>query len=522
MSFTYTIANGDWAHIAPEIIVLLTALVVMGFDMLVPARLRGALGIVAVLGVAIAIGSVLMLYQGGSQNPVFFGMVSSDNIALFSMLIVLTATGVALLYSPGYIERQGVRQQGEYYSLLLLAATGMLLLVAAANLMTIFLGVELLSLPLYILCAFAPGQEPAQESGMKYFLLSSFASGFLLYGMALVYGATGATSLAAINSFVTTHSNLSVLGVGPLLLIGMGLLAVGLTFKVSAIPFHAWTPDVYQGAPTSVTAFMSVGTKTAAFVAMARIFILALGPLATDWQSIIAAIAILTMLGGNILAATQTNVKRLLAYSSIAHAGYLLIAVAIGTLQGLSALLFYLAAYAVMNLAAFGVVLALEREAGAGTDLASFRGLSARRPWLAAVMAVSLFALAGIPGTAGFVAKYVIFTAAFAAGHAELAIVGIAGSMISFYYYLRVIWMMYFVSPDAAPQADDALVTSPQGVRASGLAGNAIIATKVVTVAPPIAIGTAIGLALALLGTFALGIFPEPLLQLARQAAGLP
>ncbi|HKD77137.1 MAG TPA: NADH-quinone oxidoreductase subunit N, partial [Ktedonobacterales bacterium] len=348
--FTNSISASDWMHIAPELTLLVAVLLVMGIDIILPARQRGLLVIIAILGVLGALGSTIMLYQQNDNPSAFSGMVSSDSLSLFATLVILTATGLSLLLSPGYIERQGVQQQGEFYALVLLAASGMVLMVAATNLMTIFLGLELLSLPLYVLCAFAPGQQRAQESGMKYFLLSSFASGFLLYGMALIYGATGATGLAAIHDFVVKHPLSLTGGFGPLLLAGMGLLAVGLAFKVSAIPFHAWTPDVYQGAPTPVTALMSVGTKTAAFIALARIFVQALGPVAVDWRGIIWGLAILTMIGGNLLAATQTNVKRLLAYSSIAHAGYALIGIAIGTQLGLAALLLYLAAYAVMNI----------------------------------------------------------------------------------------------------------------------------------------------------------------------------
>lgn len=519
MAFTYIVGSSDWARIAPELTLLVLALLVMIADAVLPARLRGALVVLGLLGVLSATASVIMLYQSSGSPSAFDGMVTSDGLARFGMLVILTATGLSLLLTPGYIERQGTHQQGEYYALVLLAATGMLLMVAATNLMTIFLGLELLSLPLYVLCAFAPGQQRAQESGLKYFLLSSFASGFLLYGMALTYGATGATSLADIHHFVATHGFNAAAGFGPFLLGGMALLAVGLAFKVSAIPFHAWTPDVYQGAPTSVTALMSVGTKTAAFIALIRIFAIALAPVATNWQIIMGALAIVTMLGGNILAASQTNVKRMLAYSSIAHAGYLLIGITLGSALGTSALLFYLAAYAMMNLGAFGVVLILERVAGLGTDLADYRGLSVRRPGLAAALAVFLFALAGIPGTAGFVAKYTMFYAAVVQGHAELTIIGVISSMVAFYYYLRVIWAMYFEgSPSAASEDGPAL----DGAQVTLTGANIAAITKVVTKTTPIAIGAVVALALALIGTFALGIVPAPLIDLARQAAGLP
>lgn len=521
MAFTYSISAGDWGHIAPELTLLIIALLVMLVDIFLPARLRASLALLAILGVISAIASTVMLYQMKGNPSAFYGMVSSDGLALFATLVILVGTLLALLLSPGYIERQGTRQQGEYYALVLLAATGMVLLAAATNLMTIFLGIELLSLPLYVLCAFAPGQPRAQEAGMKYFLLSSFASGFLLYGMALLYGGTGATRLTDIHQFVVMHQLNATSGFGPLVLAGMALIAVGLAFKVSAIPFHAWTPDVYQGAPTPVTALMAVGTKTAAFVALARIFVIALGPLTSYWQGIIWGLAIITMLGGNLLAATQTNVKRMLAYSSIAHAGYILIGIALGTQLGISAMLFYLAAYALMNTGAFGVVVALERVAGVGTDLTDYHGLAARRPFLAAAMAVFLFALAGIPGTVGFLGKYSIFTAAVMNGRPELTIIGVVASMIGIYYYLRIIWAMYFVpATGAAPDEEVIPVGAQRSISRQGTGSVAV--SKLMIKAPPLTITAGIGLALALIGTVGLGIFPAPLIDLARQAAGLP
>ena len=298
---------------------------------------------------------------------------------------------------------------------------------------------------------------------MKYFLLSSFASGFLLYGMALIYGSTGTTSLSGISAFLTKHApNLthSAFGsdYGPMLVIGMGLLAVGFLFKVSAVPFHAWTPDVYEGAPTTITAFMSVGTKAAAFIALARVFMVALHSVGASWSDIIWAVAIITMVGGNLLAATQTNVKRMLAYSSIAHAGYILVGITLNTAAGLASVLVYLGAYTFMNIGAFGTVLALERREGLGTDLNDYAGLSRRQPVLAAVMALFLLALAGFPGTVGFVAKWEVFYAAIRDQHLELAIIGLLASALGFFYYLRVIWAMYFTEGrEATPARSGAL-----------------------------------------------------------------
>ncbi len=263
-----------------------------------------------------------------AASTAFYGMVSVDGVAIFSCAVILFALGAGLLFSPGYLERQGVNREGEYYALMQVSALGMMLMASAANLMLVFVGLETLSIALYVLCALPQTRLRAQEAGMKYFILSSFASAFLLYGISLTYGATGTTSLAGISTFLRTNQALNSEGFGPLLLVGMGLLVVGFSFKVSAIPFQAWTPDVYTGAPTPVTAFMSVGTKVAAFAAVARVFIAALSSQTFRWEPVFWAVAALTMIGGNLLAVSQRDVKRMLAYSSIANAGYILVAVA--------------------------------------------------------------------------------------------------------------------------------------------------------------------------------------------------
>jgi NADH-quinone oxidoreductase subunit N len=482
-------------------------------------------------------------------------MVYSDRTALLADIVILFSAGAGLLLSPGYIERQGITQDGEYYALLLVAAMGMMFMASAASLMVIFAGLEVLSLALYILSAFIVARGRSQEAGMKYFILSSFASGFLLYGMALTYGATGATGLQAIHTFMSGHSSFSASsGFGPLLVAALGLLAVGFCFKVAAIPFQAWTPDVYVGAPTSVTAFMSVGTKVAAFVAMARVFTVALHPAQPDWTPILWAIAVLTMIGGNVLAVTQRDVKRMLAYSSIANAGYILVAIVTGTQTAFEAMLVYLIGYAVMNIGAFGIVLALEKDDGMGTGLPDFAGLARRRRGLAAAMAVFLFSLAGIPPLVGFAAKYYVFYAAILGGHLELAVIGVISSLIGMFYYLRVIWFMYFVEPQPAgpgvtvaasespPQpaplpvqavtrqatsSGVAVVESPAqaptiiaGVPATPSRGNrqsiAPAASGLPRVVTP---GTWLALAISLVLTVALGILPETIFNLASQAA---
>jgi NADH-quinone oxidoreductase subunit N len=558
--FVFQPTGQDFVRILPELAVLLTALLVLLVDLGIgEARHKGWLAAVGLVGVVAALVAAALLFEMGDHLPAFDSMVYADKTAFLADIVILFSAGAGLLLSPGYIERQGITQEGEYYTLLLLAAMGMMFMASAANLMVIFAGLEVLSLALYILSAFIVARGRSQEAGMKYFILSSFASGFLLYGMALTYGATGATGLQAIHTFMSGHSSFSVSsGFGPLLVAALGLLAVGFCFKVAAIPFQAWTPDVYVGAPTSVTAFMSVGTKVAAFVAMARVFTIALHPALSDWTPILWAIAVLTMIGGNVLAVTQRDVKRMLAYSSIANAGYILVAIVTGTQTAFEAMLVYLIGYAVMNIGAFGIVLALENDDGMGTSLPDFAGLARRRRGLAAAMAVFLFSLAGIPPLVGFAAKYYVFYAAILGGHLELAVIGVISSLIGMFYYLRVIWFMYFVEPQPAgagvtvtasespphpasppvpavtrqaTSSSVAVAESPakapagaQTITASAPAAPsrdnrqsiAPAASGVPRVVTP---GTWLALAISLVLTVALGILPEAIFNLASQAA---
>jgi NADH-quinone oxidoreductase subunit N len=543
-AFTYTPTSADWVRILPELILLAAALVILLADLGGSSGRKGWLSLVALAGVIGAGIATGYLYVNGDHATAFFDMVSSDRMALLADAVVLFAVGLGLLYSPGYIDRQGVRAQGEYYALMLLAALGMMLMASATNLMIIFVGLEVLSLSLYILSAYILGRERSQEAGLKYFILSSFASAFLLYGMALTYGSTGATSLSAISAYVGSHPFDATTGYGPLLVAGLGLMAVGFCFKVSAIPFQAWTPDVYVGAPTSVTAFMSVGTKVAAFVALARLFVVALHPMAPEWQPVLWVVAVLTMIGGNILAVTQRDVKRMLAYSSIANAGYMLVAIVTDSGLALAALLVYLAAYAVMNLGAFGVVLAVERNDGLGTTLEDFAGLARRRPGLAFAMLVFLCALAGIPPTVGFAGKWYLFYSAIVGSHLELAIIGILSSLLGMFYYLRVVWAMYFTEPRVAPSAQPFVVApapvpapAPAAVAVAGTSSPVAVAepepepapaapvpAPAAAVAPPaprpaLTPGTWLALTLAVVLTLALGIVPGPLFDTATQAA---
>ena len=445
--FAYTPQLADWLRILPELCVLAAVFLTLLADLALPVSRKPWLAFIGLLGVvasAITLGIVASLT---GDTTAFFGMINMDGVAIFSSAITLFALGAGLLFSPGYLERQGLNREGEYYALLQVSALGMMLMASAGSLMLVFVGLETLSLALYVLCALPQMRFRAQEAGMKYFILSSFASAFLLYGISLTYGATGTTSFAGMATFLHSNQALTGEGFGPLLLVGMGLMMVGFSFKVSAVPFQSWTPDVYTGAPTPVTAFMSVGTKVAAFAAIIRLFIIALSTQASRWEPVIWVIAALTMIAGNLLAVSQRDVKRMLAYSSVANAGYILVAVATATPRATSSLLIYLLTYAVANIGAFGVVALVERNDGQGTSLEDFAGLGRRNPALAAVMALFLFSLAGVPPLAGFLGKYVVFYAAIIGGQVSLAIIGVLSSVLGMYYYLRVVWAMYFVEP---------------------------------------------------------------------------
>jgi NADH-quinone oxidoreductase subunit N len=336
---------------------------------------------------------------------------------------------------------------GEYYALALFSTAGMVAMAAANDLVVIFLALEVMSIGVYVLAGVRRNETRSSEAALKYFLLGAFAAGFLLFGIALIYGATGTTRLEAIAARVAS-------GVGEpsqFVLLGAGLLLVGFAFKVAAVPFHVWTPDVYEGAPTPITALMAVGVKAAAFAALVRVFGATFGHLAGEWKGLLWAIAAATMTVGNLLAISQKNVKRMLAYSSIAHAGYALIGLVAGTAEAGSALLFYLLAYAAMNLGAFAVVVALGRVGEPNEEISCYAGLAGRRPLLAAAMAVFLLSLAGVPPLAGFAAKFYVFGAAVQAGYVGLAVVGVLNSLVSAYYYLWVIVQMYMYEGEVEP-----------------------------------------------------------------------
>ena len=480
----------DLSVILPEIALLITALAVMMLDLALPRAQKRRLAWLSLVGLGVAAALSFLMWQSSlagavGNAPQLQDMFVADNLALFFNLVILTGAALAVLFSVEYVERAGLAQ-GEYYTLLLLSTTGMLLMAAAINLMTIFLALEILSIALYVLVGLNRADQRSAEGAIKYFLLGAFASAFLLYGMALAYGQTGSTSLVGLRDSLSLFS-------APLpltIFIALGLMIVGFGFKIALVPFHMWTPDAYQGAPTSVTAFMSVGAKAAAFAALLRVLQYAFGPLHTGPSWMLAVVAALTMTLGNLAALRQTNLKRMLAYSSIAHAGYMLIGVAAGNETGAGAVPFYLLVYAVMNAAAFGVIIAVGRfdvSAEGGETLDAFAGLGARKPGLAAAMTLLLLSLAGLPPLVGFLAKLYVFSAAVEAGLVWLAILGAANSVISAYYYLRVVVFMYM--RDGAPvPAGPTHVSAPLQV----------------------------GIALASLVLVALSIWPGPVVALAR------
>jgi NADH-quinone oxidoreductase subunit N len=435
-----TLTDLNFATIGPLTFLTVWACALLLIDLFIPKERKGITALLSALGLAFTLGFTLA--QIGTQQSGFQDMVVADGFSTFvnALLLVSGLLGVALAY--GYVKRMGL-ERGEYYTLLLFSVTGMMLMAQAADLIMVFLALELLSIPLYVLAAFARPKVDSEEAGLKYFLLGAFATGFVVYGTALVFGATGTTNLSAIVA-ATSNGTSNLL----LLAIGSALILVGLGFKVAVVPFHMWTPDVYQGAPSAVTAFMSSGAKIAGFAALLRVFTTAFPSIASDMTGIFWAVSALTMILGNVIAISQTNIKRLLAYSSIAHAGYILMAfVPYGNPNvapvSIAAGLFYLVSYALTNFGAWGVVIALEKSEGRGLEIADYAGLSKKHPILAAAMAIFMLSLIGLPPTLGLIGKFYLFRAVIEGGFTGLAIIGVLTSLISAYYYLRVVVVMY-------------------------------------------------------------------------------
>jgi len=392
----------------------------------------GGLGIIGLVGAGAA---VVLLWGRRAES---FGVVVADDFGLFVQLVLVGIGLLTILFSSDVIERDAL-PAGEYYALVLFALAGMMLMAVAADLLIIFLALEVFSLALYVLTGLRRKVFASAEGAFKYFVLGGFSSAFFLYGIAFTYGLVGSTHLDRVTAAIQAQS----LTGNPLLLVAMGLLIVGFAFKVAAVPFHMWTPDAYEGAPTIVTGFMSTAVKAAAFAAFARVFLSALEPLRGEWAPVLWVLAVCTMILGAVVGVAQTNLKRMLAYSSIAHGGYLLVALVSGSGVGKASILFYLVVYAVTNLGAFAIIALLSTRETPMEHLDDYKGLWFSSPVMAGVLTVFLLSLGGFPPTAGFVAKWYVFSAAVRAGQYSLAIIGVLTSVVSVFFYLRIVVMMY-------------------------------------------------------------------------------
>ena len=475
----------DINFLMPQLVIVSTLLIVLVFDMFDTIS-KKTLGWMTIVGAGIALWSSIDLLQAGTEQTQFNEMFRIDSYSLFFNIIFLVSTILVALVSISYLG-SGDKKQGPYYLLILLATLGMMLMAAGNELIIVFLGLELMSLSLYVLASYFRESPASSEAGMKYLLLGAFASAFFLYGIALVYGAAGTTNIPEIISKLSVDDP-TPLSTSPLLLAGIFLLIVGFGFKVAIVPFHQWAPDVYEGAPTTIAAFISAGPKAAGFAAFLTIFVDALPKLPVQATGVIVLLAMLTMTVGNVIAIAQTNIKRMLAYSSIAHAGYVMIGLAAANPDGKSSAMLYLFIYCVMNIGAFGVVIMARTADGENLMISDYAGLGFRKPLLAMFMTLMLLSLAGFPPTAGFVGKLYVFKSAVQAGHFWLVIIGAINTAISAFYYLRVVVTMYMREPE------EELEFKPY---------------------PPTLV---IGLVLAAIGILLIGILPSLLLDQAQSA----
>jgi NADH-quinone oxidoreductase subunit N len=483
----------DLVLILPELLVVGMACLILVLDPITPADKKDFLAWMS-LGILV-VASVVTASGFGERVMAFSDLVVVDSYAVFWKMLLYLVSGLTILLSMGYLKEEKI-QLAEYYAFVLLALTGMMVMVSGADLLTIYLGIELMSITLYIMAGFKRFELRSIESSAKYFVLGAFSSGILLYGISIIFGVTGSTRLVEIAAVVNGR------GIDdPLVFIALMLLIVGFGFKVAAVPFHMWTPDVYEGAPTSVTAFMAVASKAASFAAFLRVLLEAFGGIKPDWNLLILAICIITVALGNLVAIVQTNVKRMLAYSSIAHAGYALIGVVVAgwggteaavSAQGVSSLMLYLAIYSFMTIGAFSMVAILRKGGLEGEEIEDFTGLAKRHKGGAFLMLVFMVSLAGIPPTAGFIGKLYLFMAAVNAGLAWLAIIGLIFAAISAFFYLRIVMVMYMREPSSEQELHTRLVLSPQ---------------------------VSFVLACAVAGVVLLGIFPGPLVSVADLSA---
>ena len=465
----------------PTLFVLGAGALVLVLDVLPPRESKTHLGGVALAGIVGALVASVWLWLRGGDGRAFRDMVLLDGYALFFDLLICYAAALVVMLSMDYLGRTG-SESGEYYALVLFSTAGMMLMASAGDLIVVFLSLELMSLSLYVLAGLFKTRLTSGEASMKYFLLGAFATSFFLYGIALIYGATGSTNLDRIAASAAAKDG------EPLVLIGLGLLLVGFGFKISSVPFHMWVPDVYEGAPTTITALIATGSKAAAFAALIRVLVVALRGIQPDWSALLWGVAALTMTLGNVVAIAQSNLKRMLAYSSIAHVGYMLMGLVAGGAPGAGSVLFYLLAYTFTTVGAFGVIALCARAGEEAVEVGDYAGLARRHPVLAATLALFLLSLIGIPPLAGFVAKFYLFGSAVRAGYIWLTVIAVLNSAVAAYYYLRVIVFMYMREPE----------------------GEALAVT------PSFAGGLALGV--ALVGIVLLGVIPAPFADLAQAA----
>ena len=476
------IQNVNLQAIMPSLVLCVFGLVLLMVSVFSP---RGKTTHVAWLSIlALVVTGLVSLAGWNNPQAGFAGSVVLDNFATFFSITCLIAAGLTILMSDDYLQREGY-PVSEYYPLILFSTAGAMWMASGTDLMTIFLGLEVLSVSLYVLAGFFRGQNKSNEAGLKYFFLGAFSTGFLLYGVALLYGVTGTTKLAGIAEFVRTTEGVST----DLMFIAGGLLLLtGFLFKVAAAPFHMWTPDVYEGAPTPITAFMSAGAKAAAFAALMRVTIVGLEGMQADLTALFWVLAVLTMTIGNFIALSQKDVKRMLAYSSISHAGYALVGLVAWSEIGFSGILFYMLVYTFMNMGAFAVLVLVGKQGEENLTLDGLSGLGYKKPFLGIALCIFLFSLMGLPPTAGFTAKFYIFAAAVDSGYIWLAVIGVLNSAVSLYYYLRVMVQMYF--KDA--EEDFSWVS--------------------------INTATAISIIISVAGVLWLGVLPGPVMEMAKMA----
>ena len=472
------VSISDFYYILPELVLTSGALVVLVADVLLP-RGSKALAAVTLLVIGATLASLAPFWN--THVVVAGGLIAVDQFALFFKLVFLVAAAMTVLMSIRYLDVEGA-PPGEYYFLILCATLGMMIMAGGIDLITIFIGLETMAISFYILTGFIKPNQRSNEAAVKYFLLGAFSLGILLYGMSIMYGLSGTTALRVMAPVLSGQVR------DPMLRLAVILVVAGVGFKIAAVPFHMWAPDVYEGAPTPITAFLSVGSKAASFAMLLRIFLEGLPSSGLDWRLLFALLSVVTMTVGNLAALTQTNIKRMLAYSSIAHAGYMLMGVVAGTSRGVAAMLIYILIYSFMQLGAFAVVVMLRRRDVIGDELKDFSGLSARNPVAAFAMLLFMLSLGGIPPTAGFMGKFWLFGAAVDAGYVWLAVIGVLNSAISLYYYIRLVVFMYLKK--------EAMGSEP-------VAGPSLT----------------IALAVAVAATIVLGIYPRLLFEVAEASA---